>query len=126
MTDFLGSLKAPSPHQALHDARSTTLAPGMARASSVTITARVVIPTSNSTANVNTDQPIPGHGAMLLPNHTAANLLTSSKQQAGLLPSPILQPLPLLLACLPSFLHSQSEAVNSLGEKLLLFSCSNG
>lgn len=49
------------------------------------------------------DQPVPADGATLLPNHTAADLLTT-KKQAGLLPVPV-----------SPALASFTEAANNLG-----------
>lgn len=55
------------------------------------------------------DQPVPADGATLLPNHTAADLLTR-KKPAGLLPVPVSPALAAALG-LPSF----TEAANNLG-----------
>lgn len=90
----------------------------MACANRMTVTACVVIPPCRPTAKVITVQPIPGDGAMLLPIHTAAHLLTS-KDAFAIFSSPH-------CCSRPAFLHSQFEVVNNLGETLLLFSYSKG
>lgn len=55
------------------------------------------------------DQPIPADGATLLPNHTAADLLTT-KKQAGALPVPVSPALAVALG-----LPFGTEAVNNRG-----------